>query len=30
MTVAVSIDTEREPRLAEFVRNAVASVRGGP
>jgi membrane fusion protein, multidrug efflux system len=30
MTVAVSIDTEREPRLAEFMRNAVASVRGGP
>ena len=30
MTVAVSIDTEREPRLAEFVRKAVASVRGGP
>jgi membrane fusion protein, multidrug efflux system len=30
MTVAVSIDTEREPRLAEFMRKAVASVRGGP
>jgi membrane fusion protein, multidrug efflux system len=30
MTVAVSIDTEREPRLAELMRNAVASVRGGP
>jgi membrane fusion protein, multidrug efflux system len=29
MTVAVSIDTEREPRLAEFVHKAVASVRGG-
>ncbi len=29
MTAAVSIDTEREPRLAEFVRNAVASVSGG-
>jgi hypothetical protein len=30
MTVAVSIDTEREPRLAEFMRKAVASVRGEP
>jgi membrane fusion protein (multidrug efflux system) len=30
MTVAVRIDTEREPRLAEFVRKAVASVSGGP
>jgi membrane fusion protein (multidrug efflux system) len=30
MTVAVSIDTEREPRLAELMRHAVASVRGGP
>jgi membrane fusion protein (multidrug efflux system) len=29
MTVAVSIDTEREPRLAELVRKAVASVSGG-
>jgi membrane fusion protein, multidrug efflux system len=30
MTVAISIDTEREPRLAEFMRKAVASVRGAP
>ena len=30
MTVAVSIDTEREPRLAEFMRKAVASVSGRP
>ena len=29
MTVAVSIDTKREPKLAEFVRDAVASVSGG-
>jgi membrane fusion protein (multidrug efflux system) len=29
MTAEVSIDTGREPRLAEFVRNAVASVSGG-
>ncbi len=29
MTVTVSIDTEREPRLAEFIRRAVASVGGG-
>lgn len=30
MTAAISIDTEREPRLAEFMRKAVASVRGAP
>jgi membrane fusion protein (multidrug efflux system) len=29
MTAAVSIDTGHEPRLAEFVHNAVASVSGG-
>jgi membrane fusion protein (multidrug efflux system) len=30
MTAAISIDTGREPRLAEVVRKAVASVSGGP
>jgi hypothetical protein len=29
MTAAISIDTGREPRLAEVVRKAVASVSGG-
>jgi membrane fusion protein, multidrug efflux system len=29
MTVSVSIDTEREPQLAEFFNKAVAAVRGG-
>lgn len=29
MTVTVSIDTEREPEIAQFFNNAVAAVRGG-
>ena len=28
MTVTVSIDTEREPKLAQLINGAVAAVRG--